>query len=248
VWRLEFEFKRDGAKGFKLYAPPDLEDEDAILDAELSAEELEHSGTLPRFFARMGELFAHLTHHWLRLVIDNGSTNRSHWPLDPTWQQLRESFNQLAAQQATELVEGDGRKLVRGSRSSGRRRILRRLELGLIQSLEVQDASPISAVLAELERWSVRLLEKEGERARARRSSAIVTWGRVPRWVEHGMGARLERIKQVRHRVQMLLGVASAHGVPPLEFKPAYSIRDLLTQHLDALEQEADDKGGCTTS
>src|SRR5262249_48932906 len=37
VWRLEFQLKRDGAKGFRLYAPPDADDEDAELEAELSA-------------------------------------------------------------------------------------------------------------------------------------------------------------------------------------------------------------------
>lgn len=108
VWRLEFELKRDGAKGFRLYSPLDVDDEDAILEAELSAEELEHIGTLPRFFARMGELFAHLSQHWLRLVVDTGSTNRSRWPLDPTWQQLRKLFPVLAAQQTCEPLEDDG--------------------------------------------------------------------------------------------------------------------------------------------
>lgn len=58
------------------------------------------------------------------------------------------------------------------------------------------------------------------------------------------MGAWLQRDERIRHRVQMLLGVASAWGVLPLEFKPAYSVGDLLTQHLDELEQEADGKGG----
>jgi hypothetical protein len=42
----------------------------------------------------------------------------------------------------------------------------------------------------------------------------------------------------------MLLGIFSAKGVLPLEFKPAYSVRDLLTQHLDELEQESERKGG----
>jgi hypothetical protein len=31
--------------------------------------------------------------------------------------------------------------------------------------------------------------------------------------------------------------------VLPLEFKPAYSVGDLLTQHLDELEEEAERKG-----
>jgi hypothetical protein len=42
----------------------------------------------------------------------------------------------------------------------------------------------------------------------------------------------------------MLLGVFSAKGVLPLEFKPAHSVGDLLTQHLDELEQEVERKGG----
>jgi hypothetical protein len=35
-----------------------------------------------------------------------------------------------------------------------------------------------------------------------------------------------------------------AKGVLPLKFKPAYSVCDLLLQHLDALEHEAEEKGG----
>jgi len=42
----------------------------------------------------------------------------------------------------------------------------------------------------------------------------------------------------------MLLGIFSAKGVLPLEFKPAHSVGDLITQHLDELEQEAERKGG----
>jgi hypothetical protein len=42
----------------------------------------------------------------------------------------------------------------------------------------------------------------------------------------------------------MLLGVLSAKGVLALEFKPAYSVGDLLVQHLEELEQETERKGG----
>jgi hypothetical protein len=58
------------------------------------------------------------------------------------------------------------------------------------------------------------------------------------------MDERFRRVEQVEQRVQMLLGVFASHGVLPLEFKPAYSVGDLLLQHLDALEQEAEEKGG----
>ena len=243
VWRLEFELKREGAKGFKLYAPPDVDDEDTQLDAELSAEELEHIGTLPRFFARMDQLFAHLSKHWLRLVVDNGAANRSRWPMDPTWQRLRESFAEQLQSQKIPLDE-DGRELVRGSRYSGRRRILRRLALGVVTSLEVEDAAPLSGALAELDRWARRLLEREAARAEARQAHYLELDRQVPRWVERGMGARLHRAEQMRHRVQMLLGVAGAWGVLPLEFKPADTVGGLLIQHLGDLEQEAEDKGG----
>jgi len=65
-------------------------------------------------------------------------------------------------------LDGDGRTLVRGARYSGRQRVLRRLALGVVKSLEVEDASPVSAALAELERWSARLVEREAARAEAR--------------------------------------------------------------------------------
>jgi hypothetical protein len=82
------------------------------------------------------------------------------------------------------------------------------------------------------------------ERAAERQARYLERYGHVPRWVERGMGERLARAEQARHRVQMLLGVFSAQGVLPLEFKPAHSVGDLLVQHLDELEREAEEKGG----
>jgi hypothetical protein len=49
VWRLEFQLRRVGIKGFKLYAEPDAGDTDAVINAELFAEDLEHIGMLPCF-------------------------------------------------------------------------------------------------------------------------------------------------------------------------------------------------------
>ena len=51
-------------------------------------------------------------------------------------------------------------------------------------------------------------------------------------------------MEQIEQRMQMLLGTFASRGVLPLEFKPAYSVGDLLLQHLDALEQDAEEKGG----
>ena len=120
VWRLEFELNREGAKGFKLYAKPEVEDDEAELEAELAAEELEHIGTLPRFFARMGEVMTYLMTHWLRFVEDNGTANRSRWPLHPTWATLRDAFPQLAQEQAQPLDE-DQRAWCVARATAGRR-------------------------------------------------------------------------------------------------------------------------------
>jgi len=58
------------------------------------------------------------------------------------------------------------------------------------------------------------------------------------------MGKRYLRAEQLVHRVQRLLGIFSAKDVLPLEFKPAYSVDNHLSQHLDELEQERERKGG----
>jgi hypothetical protein len=58
------------------------------------------------------------------------------------------------------------------------------------------------------------------------------------------MGARWGRVERLEHRVQMLLGIFAARGVLPLEFKPSHNVGDLLVQHLDDLEHEAQEKGG----
>jgi hypothetical protein len=58
------------------------------------------------------------------------------------------------------------------------------------------------------------------------------------------MGERWGRVQALEHRVQMLLGVFAAKGVLPLDYKPAYTVGDLLVQHLDELEREAEAKGG----
>jgi hypothetical protein len=244
VWRLEFELKREGAKGFRLYAAPEEEDPDEEVEAEMSAEELQHIGTLPRFFARLDDLFQHLTRHWLRLVEQSEDANRSRWPMDPTWQQLREAFGQIAGVPPLDDEKGT---LVRGARYRGRMRLLRRMEAGVIRSLEVEDASPTSTALRTLQRWMERIAEREVDRITAKCRRYQEQGKPIPAWVRAGMDERFRRVEQVEQRIHMLLGVFASHGVLPLEFKPAYSVGDLLLQHLEALEQEAEAKGGIQT-
>jgi hypothetical protein len=242
VWRLEFQLRRAGATGFKLYREPDTEDDDTTIAAELSAEDLPHLGTLPRFFAHQAALWQHLTTHTLRLVVlDPAQRNRARWPTHPTWATLQEQYSAVAG---VPPLSEDGRQVVRGARYAGKRRLLQRMLLGVIHSLEVEDAAPASASLAALSAWVERAARLEGERATARRARYTDKYGYVPRWVERGMGERLERLEHVRHRVQMLLGICSARGVLLLELKPAHNVADLLEQHLDDLEAEAEAKGG----
>jgi len=241
VWRLEFQLRREGAKGFKLYASPEEDDDEVEIEAELAAEELQHIGTLRRFFALMNELVDFLSQHWLRLVEDNGSANRSRWSTHPTWLALRAQFAVITQAQP---LDDDQRRLVRGSRYSGKNRLLRRMALGVVKSMQVEDASPTSAALMTLQRWMERIAEKEVARITAKCQRYHERQGYVPRWVERGMGERFSRVEQFEHRVQMLRGFLSAKGVLPLEFKPAHSVGDLLTRHLDELEQEAERKGG----
>jgi hypothetical protein len=114
----------------------------------------------------------------------------------------------------------------------------------VVSSLEVEDASPTSAALHALQRWVERVAEAEVERLTRRCAHYQDTLGYLPRWVERGRGARWQRLAALEQRVQMLLGIFAAVGVLPLEFKPAYSVGDLLVQHLDELEREAEAKGG----
>jgi len=95
-----------------------------------------------------------------------------------------------------------------------------------------------------LRRWMEKVVEKEVTRITAKCQRYQERQGYVLRRVERGMGERISRVEQLEHRVQMLLGTFSAKGVLPLEFRPAFSVGDLLTQHLDELEEEAERKGG----
>ncbi len=133
---------------------------------------------------------------------------------------------------------------MRGARYTGKSRVLRRMLLGVVDSLEVEDAAPASAGLDALRRWADTIAEREAERARAARARYEAKLGYVPEWVERGLGERIEKAERVRHRVQMLLGIFAARGVLPLHREPVADVQDLIWQHLDDLEAEAEAKGG----
>ena len=130
VWRLEFELHREAVTSLKLAPESDAEDTDADIEAELSAEELPHVGTLPKLFAHLDAIFQHLSYHWLRLVTPSATQVRARWPLDPTWALLRREFGRLAA---APPLSPDALAVVRGARYRGRARLLRKMANGLLE-------------------------------------------------------------------------------------------------------------------
>jgi hypothetical protein len=95
-----------------------------------------------------------------------------------------------------------------------------------------------------LQRWVERIAEKEVSRITAKCQRYHEQGKPIPAWVRRGMDERFLRVEQVEQRIQMLLGIFAAHDVLPLDFKPAYNVGDLIMQHLDELEREAEEKGG----
>ena len=192
VWRLEFELHREAVTSLKLAPESDAEDTDADIEAELSAEDLPHVGTLPKLFAHLDAIFQHLSYHWLRLVTPSATQVRARWPLDPTWALLRKEFGRLAA---APPLPPDALAVVRGARYRGRARLLRKMANGLLNSLEVEDTSVASASLTAIQlqaaKWEEamrRRAEKEAERlacatsAPARQArDELRAWTRSPR-------------------------------------------------------------------
>jgi hypothetical protein len=136
---------------------------------------------------------------------------------------------------------------------------------GLLNSLEVEDTSVASASLTAVQlqaaKWEDgmrRRAEKEAERLNMRRVRLLAQLEASEGLdqiaeenlraklavIEEGRGLALERPERVRHRLQTLLGVFDAYGVTAQQIKPVASVADLLQQHLDALEAEAEEKGG----
>jgi hypothetical protein len=155
----------------------------------------------------------------------------SSWPLDPTWELLHSEY--ACAANAIPLDE-NAQQVVRGARYTGKSRLLRRMLLGVVDSLEVEDASPTATSLWTLHRWIEATAARKAECAQARRARYEAKYGSVPTWVEQGMGARLERVEQVRHRVQMLLGIFAARGILPLHLyaRPRQEVARRLTEAL----------------
>jgi hypothetical protein len=257
LWRLEFQLRREGVKGFRLYAKPEMTDPDAVIDAELEAEDLPHLHSVRKALHWAGRIFAYLTRRWLRLVVPTDDPNRGRWPEHPTWAALRDAFAQLAMRCAPVLPE-DARELVRAARYSGYRRLLDRMAVGLLTTEQAMDTDPGTALVTY-----VAYLDRLTGRIRRRQKL------RVRRWEQHqakqlrtgkplaitpdlarGMGARRDALARTTKREQLLemsLGVFDAAGVVRLRLHreaDVANVGDLLVYSLEELEAVAEQKGG----
>lgn len=257
LWRLEFQLRREGVKGFRLYAKPEMTDPDDVIDAELEAEDLPHIHSVRKALHWAGYIFAYLTRRWLRRVVPTDDPNRGRWPEHPTWAALRDGFQQLAMRGAPALSE-DVCELVRAARYSGYRRLLDRMAVGLLTTEQLMDSDPGAALVT----WVAYLHRLAG---RIRRQQKL----RAKRWELHqaeanrlgqplsiapdrsrGMGARLDTLTRIRKREQLLemaLGVFDAAGVVRLQLQreaDVLTVGDLLVYSLDELEAIAERKGG----
>ncbi|MBM2838739.1 MAG: hypothetical protein HW415_1364, partial [Deltaproteobacteria bacterium] len=65
VWRIEFQLRREFLTSMSTTSMPD-------------------------FSQTVNDIWRYCTNDWLRLVIDNGTENRSRWPTDELWQGIQD--------------------------------------------------------------------------------------------------------------------------------------------------------------
>jgi hypothetical protein len=256
VWRLEFQLRREGVKGFRLYAKPDAADPDDVIDAEIEAEDLPLIHSVTKALHWAGHLWQYLTKRWLRLTMPTSDPNRGRWPEHPTWAALRDGFASIALC-AAPLPE-PGLELVRAARYTGYRRLLDRMAVGVATTLEQMDTDPGAALVSYvkyLTRIAGRIKRQENRRAAAwRRKEQEATRYGVPLShtpdVRSGLGARLDTPTHAAKRkllLDMALGVFTSAGVAHLRVQREVDVSnlgDLLLYSLDELEEIAAEKGG----
>ncbi len=256
AWRLEFQLRREGVKGFRIFAKPEMSDPDEVIDAELNAEDLPHIHSVAKALHWAGHLWEYLTRRWLRLIIPTDDPNRGRWPEYPTWTALREGFAPLALRGA-ELPD-TSLNLVRAARYSGYRRLLDRMAVGVLTTLEAMDSDPGAALVsyvAYLARIAGRVKRQQKRRAAAWRQNVQETQRKgkpspFPPDLHGGLGARVDcpaRAKKLEQLLHMAHGVFTSAGVVHLRVQreaDVANLGDLLLYSLDDLEEIAAEKGG----
>lgn len=259
IWRLEFQLLREGVKGFRLYAKPEVDDPDEVIDAELEAEDLPHIHSVRKALHWLGRIWHYLTRRWLRLVVPTSDPNRGRWPEHPSWAALRTSFAPFAMRGQPTPVEK--LELVRAKRYTGYQRLLDRMAVGVVTTLEAMDTDPGAASVAYLKymhrlagriRRAQKLRKRTWRKEEAERQRTGQPLVAIPD-LSRGMGAKLDtaaRAKRVEQLLDMALGVFTSAGVVHLQLgreADVAQVSDLLLYSLDELEAIAQEKGGIRT-
>lgn len=255
VWRLEFQLRREGIKGFKLYAKPEMSDPDQVIEAELAAEDLPHIHSVKKALHWSGHLWQYLTRHWLRLTLPNDTTNRGRWPEHPTWTTLRTGFAPHAMAGAP--LPDDKGELIRSTRYRGYERLLNRMAVGVLTTETLMDTDP-GAALVSYTKYLYRIVghirRKQKERVKAweqhaKEQARVGQPITITPDIGRGMGARLDSLTRWKRRqklLEMALGVFTSAGVVELQLQreaDVSRVSDLLVYSLDELEAIADEKG-----
>ncbi|HEV8194682.1 MAG TPA: hypothetical protein VGP82_24785 [Ktedonobacterales bacterium] len=236
LWRVEFQLRREGVKGFRLYAKPEMTDPDDVIDAEIEAEDLPHIHSVRKALHWAGRIWEYLTKRWLRLTIPTDDPNRGRWPEHPTWTALRDGFAPLALRDV-ELPD-HSLDLVRATRYTGYRRLLDRMAVGLTTTLEQMDTDPGAALVSYvgyLHRIAGRIKRQQNKRTAAwqRKEQETSRLGHPSSLVpdlERGLGARLDTPTRAEKRwllLDMALGVFSSAGVVHLRMQREADVSNL---------------------
>jgi hypothetical protein len=237
---LEFQLIRDGVKGFRLYTKPRFEDRDETVEAELAAEDLPHIGSVRKALYWAHKVWEYLTRHWLKWVKPVEDTNHARWPVRATWILLQASFTPVL--QEAPLPE-DQAQLVRAQRHSGYARVIHRLAVGIMTTLEVMDTDPAWAGVAWLKEVQ-RIARLAGKRLDKRFDACEPQDARAYKILK-GLGVRPERAGEVEQLLKEALGVFTSAGVLALELPSGLNnVADLLMEVIDDLERIAREKGG----
>ena len=254
--KREFQLRREGVKGFRLYAKPEMSDPDDVIDAEIEAEDLPHIHKVRKALHWAGRIWEYLTRRWLRLTLPTYDPNRGRWPEHPTWTALREGFAPIALREA-ELPERS-LDLVRAARYTGYRRLLDRMAVGVTTTLEQMDTDSGAALVSYikyLHRIAGRIKRQQNRRAASwrRKEHEATRQGVVSPFapdIQRGLGARIDTPTRAEKRHQLLdmaLGVFTSAGVVHLRVQreaDVTNLGDLLLYSLDDLEEIAAEKGG----
>jgi hypothetical protein len=240
IWRLEFQLIRDGVKGFKLYTKPRFSDSDETVEEELEAEDLPHIGSVRKALYWAGKVWEYLTTHWLKWVKPVEDTNHARWPVRATWIMLQESFAPVMAE---EPMAEEQAQLVRAQRHSGYARVIHRLAVGIVTTLNVMDTDPAWAGVAWLKEVH-RIAQLAGQKLEKRFDACDPRDMRAYKILK-GMGVRPERYGEVEQLLKEALGVFTSAGVLALELPSGLNnVADLLLEVIDDLERIAREKGG----